>query len=72
MTCTWPFRVHCFTLICRISQGGIKAVVWTDVVQATVMVGSTLLTVYMGLRDVGGVANVFKVAEEGDRLDWAE
>lgn len=52
--------------------GGIKAVVWTDVVQAAVMVGSTALSVYMGVRDVGGMSNVLNIAKEGGRLDFIE
>lgn len=52
--------------------GGIKAVVWTDVVQAAVMVGSTALSVYMGVRNVGGLSNVFNIAKEGGRLEFIE
>lgn len=42
---------------------------WTDVVQATVMLGSTALSVYMGVRDVGGLGNVFDIAEDGQRME---
>lgn len=53
-------------------QGGIKAVVWTDVVQASVMLGSTALSVYMGVQAVGGVQKVLDRAESGRRLEFFE
>lgn len=46
--------------------------VWTDVVQASVMVGSTILSVVMGIRDVGGVSKVVEIAGQGGRLDFFE
>lgn len=45
---------------------------WTDVVQATVMLGSTALTVYYGVRDVGGISKVFEVADLGHRMEFFE
>lgn len=33
------------------------------------MLGSTALSVYMGVRDVGGVSNVLKIAQDGGRMD---
>ncbi|XP_017144545.1 sodium-coupled monocarboxylate transporter 2 [Drosophila miranda] len=49
--------------------GGIKAVVWTDVVQAGIMVVSVVLVGVMGAYRVGGFSEVFRIAGEGGRLD---
>lgn len=40
------------------TKGGIKAVVWTDVVQACVMFGAALLSIGILLGDVGGFAGL--------------
>ncbi|XP_055905825.1 sodium-coupled monocarboxylate transporter 1-like [Eupeodes corollae] len=49
--------------------GGIKAVVWTDVVQAVVMVISVTIVGIMGVIAVGGLENVIGNAKNGGRLD---
>ncbi|XP_065354579.1 sodium-coupled monocarboxylate transporter 2-like [Calliphora vicina] len=49
--------------------GGIKAVVWTDVVQAAIMVVSVVLVAVLGANKVGGFGEVFRIANEGGRLD---
>ncbi|KAI8124518.1 Sodium-coupled monocarboxylate transporter 2 [Lucilia cuprina] len=49
--------------------GGIKAVVWTDVVQAAIMVVSVVLVGILGAYKVGGFGEVFRIAAEGGRLD---
>ncbi|XP_065354580.1 sodium-coupled monocarboxylate transporter 2-like [Calliphora vicina] len=49
--------------------GGIKAVVWTDVVQAAIMVVSVILVSVIGANKVGGFGEVFRIASEGGRLD---
>ncbi|VEN60610.1 unnamed protein product, partial [Callosobruchus maculatus] len=41
-------------------MGGIKGVVWTDVIQIIVMFGSMLLVVIKGTIDVGGFGVVFE------------
>lgn len=66
------FDSSCKSPFLLLLQGGIKAVVWTDVVQAAIMLGSTVLSVYMGVRDVGGLSNVFSIAEKGGRMDFVE
>lgn len=50
--------------------GGIKAVVWTDVIQATVMVSSCVLVVVLGVSKVGGLSEVWRRAEEGNRIEF--
>ncbi|KAM8706330.1 hypothetical protein ACLKA7_010584 [Drosophila subpalustris] len=49
--------------------GGIKAVVWTDVVQAMVMVFSVVLVGILGTFRLGGLGEVLRIADEGGRLD---
>ena len=49
-------------------QGGVKAVVYTDVLQTLLMFGGVLVVVVICCVDVG-VVNIWKAAEEGGRLD---
>lgn len=48
--------------------GGIKAVVWTDVVQGSFMLASLLVIAVMGVNKVGGFSEVNMKALEGGRL----
>ncbi|XP_066953234.1 sodium-dependent multivitamin transporter-like [Macrobrachium rosenbergii] len=59
-------------LICTfyITIGGVKAVVYTDVVQSFIMVLGLVLTAVFSIVDLGGVGNVFYKAEEGGRLEF--
>ncbi|GCC35706.1 hypothetical protein chiPu_0014194 [Chiloscyllium punctatum] len=50
--------------------GGIKAVVWTDVLQICVMVAGLLALLIQGLIQVGGIAKVWRTAENGGRLNF--
>ena len=53
------------------SLGGMKAVIWTDVIQCGIMVIG-LCTVFIGASQaVGGVSNVFKTGVEEGRLFYA-
>ncbi|KAH8306344.1 hypothetical protein KR018_008410 [Drosophila ironensis] len=69
------FNVHIInTIVCAICVfytmfGGIKAVVWTDVIQATIMVMSVVLVGVLGAHRVGGLSEVLRIASEGGRLD---
>ncbi|XP_017057285.1 LOW QUALITY PROTEIN: sodium-coupled monocarboxylate transporter 2 [Drosophila ficusphila] len=69
------YNVHFInTVVCSICIfytmfGGIKAVVWTDVIQAAIMVVSVVLVGTMGAHRVGGFSEVFRIAGEGGRLD---
>ncbi|XP_034485819.1 sodium-coupled monocarboxylate transporter 2 [Drosophila innubila] len=70
------FNVHIInTVVCGICVfytmiGGIKAVVWTDVVQAGVMVFSVVLVGILGTIRLGGLGEVLHIADEGGRLDF--
>ena len=43
---------------------------WTDTLQFTAMILAVIIVMILGTNDVGGVENVFKTAEEGNRLIW--
>jgi Na+/proline symporter len=49
--------------------GGMKAVIWTDVFQSAVMIISVALVVVKGVIDADGVSNVWRINQEGGRLN---
>ncbi|TDG42421.1 hypothetical protein AWZ03_011142 [Drosophila navojoa] len=49
--------------------GGIKAVVWTDVVQGAIMLISVLLVGVLGTMQAGGLSSVLESANNGGRLN---
>lgn len=51
------------------SQGGLKAVVWTDVVQTFSMFGALILVAIKGTIDLGGPSLLFRSAYESGRLE---
>nr|XP_042898243.1 sodium-coupled monocarboxylate transporter 1-like [Parasteatoda tepidariorum] len=58
-------------IICTIycSIGGLKAVLWTDVFQAILILTCTAALYIAGIKDAGGVTNIYQRAREGNRLD---
>ncbi|XP_078385205.1 sodium-coupled monocarboxylate transporter 1-like [Cetorhinus maximus] len=50
--------------------GGIKAVVWTDVLQICVMLAGLLALLIQGLIQVGGFEKVWRIAKHGGRLNF--
>lgn len=53
----------------RVFQGGIKAVVWTDVLQMLLMIGGFAMVLISGIVDYGGLANLFRLAGEHGMMD---
>lgn len=51
--------------------GGIKAVVWTDFIQATLMIGSVIFAIALLLGRVGGLGAVEEALGGWENLDWA-
>lgn len=51
-------------------QGGLKAVIWTDVIQTVVMYGSLLLIMIKGTYDIGGVSEIWKRNTESSRIEF--
>ncbi|XP_054745208.1 sodium-coupled monocarboxylate transporter 1 isoform X2 [Anastrepha obliqua] len=64
--------VVCVVCIFYTCVGGLKAVVWTDVLQTVVMVGSIILVIIKGTADVGGLAIVWQRNLEGRRIEVPE
>ncbi|CAF0946836.1 unnamed protein product [Rotaria sordida] len=52
------------------SVGGLKAVIWTDVLQSVVMLGGLLPAIIQGLILVGGFKRVFTIADKGGRIEF--
>jgi len=50
--------------------GGLKAIVWTDVFQIFIMYGGILAIVIQGLNQTGGFENVWRLAEESNRIEF--
>lgn len=61
--------VVCCVCIFYTTIGGIRGVVWTDVVQTFLMVGGLLLVVYKGTINAGGIAEVFKKNYDSGRFE---
>ncbi|XP_036675383.3 sodium-coupled monocarboxylate transporter 1 isoform X5 [Drosophila suzukii] len=70
--------IHVITpIVCTICTfytcvGGLKAVIWTDVIQSFVMFGSILAVCIKGTFDVGGLGVVLQRNEDGGRLNSPE
>lgn len=59
----------CIVCIFYTCVGGLKAVVWTDVIQTVVMFGAMLLVIIKGTVDLGGTAVVIHRNLESGRLE---
>ncbi|CAL8112703.1 unnamed protein product [Orchesella dallaii] len=51
------------------SIGGLKAVLWSDAMQAIIMIGSVIVVIAVGANEIGGFGVVFDRAKAGGRLD---
>jgi len=52
--------------------GGIKAVVWTDLIQASLMIGSIVISIWLLLGRIGGLSNVKEVFGSWENLKWIQ
>ncbi|CAF0958172.1 unnamed protein product [Rotaria sordida] len=59
-------------LVCTIytSIGGIKAVIWTDVVQAVMMYLGLIVSIVFGIIDVGGITKAVETVSSGNRFQF--
>uniref|UniRef100_A0A224Z6X6 Sodium/solute symporter n=1 Tax=Rhipicephalus zambeziensis TaxID=60191 RepID=A0A224Z6X6_9ACAR len=48
--------------------GGIKAVIWTDVVQMVLMFAGYIMVIASGLKHLGGFGNMWQIASNGGRV----
>ena len=57
--------------MCTVSflQGGLKAVVWADVLQAVIMAAGMVAIVVQGAINVGGFCNIFTISAEHGRMN---
>ncbi|NXE71649.1 SC5A6 protein, partial [Calcarius ornatus] len=53
-------------------QGGLKAVIWTDVFQTLVMLAGQVAVIVVGAWRVGGMARVWRVAEQHGKIAGIE
>lgn len=64
--------IVCIVCIFYTCVGGMKAVVWTDVIQTMLMFGAMILICVKGTIDVGGVGTVFDRAMASGRIEAPE
>lgn len=73
MTVIWPCKYlltqHC---ACVFLQGGMKAVIWTDVFQIVVMLSGFIAVLIQGTILAGGPARVLEIANNGSRINFNE
>ena len=55
-----------------ISQGGMKAVVWTDVVQMILIYTGYIMVCAAGISHVGGLGKVWEINRQGGRLIYTK
>ncbi|CAH0558329.1 unnamed protein product [Brassicogethes aeneus] len=61
--------IVCIICIFYTTMGGIKAVVWTDVIQIMIMYGSMLLVIVKGTIDIGGFGTIIERNYRSDRIE---
>ncbi|XP_075144984.1 solute carrier family 5 member brother of rumpel [Haematobia irritans] len=61
--------IVCIICIFYTTLGGLKAVVWTDVVQIISMIGALILVAVKGSMDIGGASKVFESAWDSGRIE---
>lgn len=61
-------------LVCTFysTLGGMKAVLFTDVLQSILMYAAVLAVVIFGAIEVGGLGEIVNIAKEGKRLDFSK
>ena len=51
-------------------QGGIKTVVWTDTIQAFIMIAGMIVVCIVGTISAGGVGKVIELGRENGRFNF--
>ena len=51
-------------------QGGLKAVIWIDVIQMLIILAGLFAATIKGTMDAGGLGYVWERAEAGNRLEF--
>jgi sodium-coupled monocarboxylate transporter 8/12 len=52
--------------------GGLRTIVWTDIFQFVIIIASSLVITWIGVKSTGGFAAVWNAASAGGRLDIFE
>jgi len=65
--CTTSSIIGAFIL-----QGGLKAVVWTDVFQSVIMLAGLVIVAITGSMQVGGLQNVWEINQKHGRINFFE
>lgn len=50
--------------------GGFSSVIWTDALQATIMLGSCIFVMFKAIGDVGGISEMWYWADQGKRIQF--
>lgn len=58
--------------MCVVCQGGLKAVIWTDVFQTVVMFTGQLAVIIVGVQQAGGLSDVWVKVRDGGRISGIE
>ena len=66
------YHVNEINIILYCHQGGLKAVIWTDVFQSMIMVAGLITVVIVGSIEVGGFDKVWQINKEFNRLNFFE
>ncbi|XP_017079737.2 sodium-coupled monocarboxylate transporter 1 isoform X2 [Drosophila eugracilis] len=64
--------IVCLVCIFYTTAGGLKAVVWTDVIQTVIMVGAIFFVIIKGTHDLGGLGVVIQRNFDTGRMEWPE
>uniref|UniRef100_A0A1B6DCF3 Sodium-coupled monocarboxylate transporter 1 n=1 Tax=Clastoptera arizonana TaxID=38151 RepID=A0A1B6DCF3_9HEMI len=59
----------CAVCIFYTTVGGLKAVVWTDALQGLTTISAIFAVIIIGIYNVGGLSEVFRISDEGQRLE---
>lgn len=60
--------VICCICIFYTTIGGLRAVIWTDTLQFGAMILALVIVMILGTLQLGGIVNVFEIAQRGQRL----
>lgn len=61
-----------FHVVVFCPQGGMKAVIWTDVMMFFVIFITCILVIVMGTAEAGGISHVWETNKEAGRLNLFE
>ncbi|GFY67304.1 sodium-coupled monocarboxylate transporter 1 [Trichonephila inaurata madagascariensis] len=56
--------------VSSIYEGGLKAVLWNDLFQSVLMILCLVIVYIVGVHEVGGIGEVYKRAQVGNRLNF--